>query len=222
MKNYFKIFLFILFTLIFSSAVYGGTDKIKDTDLYCELEGGKVYYNKSGVITGAETSVVLRDVPMEIDGTVITCIGPFAFNNCDLVSELAMPETLEKISVAAFANCTQLKKIIIPATVNTIEAQAFFNTPKNMVIFCEPGSYTDDYAKQSHISRTYTGETILLDDDTEKQPVKLNGGNDNNSESSDKSNNTSLFVVLGVGIVAVIVFIVSIVTIGVKKESLRK
>lgn len=58
----------------------------------------------------------------------ITEIGDFAFARTKL-SELIIPDGVEKIGYGAFYHCDMLKQVTIPDSVKEIEANAFTNTP---------------------------------------------------------------------------------------------
>ena len=55
----------------------------------------------------------------------VTQIGDHAFQFCDELTNIAIPEFITKIGIAAFAGCTSLVDITIPSSVTTIGNNAF-------------------------------------------------------------------------------------------------
>lgn len=47
-------------------------------------------------------------IPEEIGGYFVTSISPYAFNNCTEITDISIPETVEKIGAYAFSRCTSL------------------------------------------------------------------------------------------------------------------
>lgn len=66
------------------------------------------------------------EVPAELDGHKVTAIGDKAFVNCDKMTEIALPESLERITEwRAFARCRSLKEIKLPKRLQSIGGWAF-------------------------------------------------------------------------------------------------
>ncbi len=123
----------------------------------------------------------------------ITYISRGAFGKCPL-KKIVMPESVasivdetfwdcaeleivviggkvEEIGSAAFANCTSLETVVIPDSVTSISEDAFMDSNMEMVIYCNEGSYAEEYAIQNNIkyttlvldaipNQTYTGKAI--------------------------------------------------------------
>jgi len=58
----------------------------------------------------------------------VTCIGRYAFSDCDEITSVAIPDTVTKIEGSAFENCTKLASITIPDSVKEICFDAFAGT----------------------------------------------------------------------------------------------
>ncbi len=58
-------------------------------------------------------------------GSVCKEIGTMAFMHCESLSEVVLPEGLERIGVQAFENCSALTTITIPASVTSIDEFTF-------------------------------------------------------------------------------------------------
>ena len=56
---------------------------------------------------------------------VVTAIGDFAFNGCENLTNIDIPNSVTTIDSYAFLNCTNLKSVSIPNSVTTIGIEAF-------------------------------------------------------------------------------------------------
>lgn len=81
-------------------------------------------------------------------------IDTMAFANCPNLSGLMLPDSMYYIGDRAFANCTNLMSITIPSRVQYIGDNAFKNC-KKLTIYCEEGSYAEQYAKKYGIKYKY-------------------------------------------------------------------
>ena len=93
------------------------------------------------------------------------------FSDCEELEIVVIGGKVEEIGTEAFKNCGSLDAIIIPDSVNSISDDAFKNANENMVIYCNEGSYAQEYAIQNNIkyttlvldaipNQTYTGKAI--------------------------------------------------------------
>ncbi len=57
----------------------------------------------------------------------VKSIGAYAFYSCSALKSAAIPDGVTSIPQAAFSNCTSLKEITIPDSVTSIEDQAFYS-----------------------------------------------------------------------------------------------
>jgi len=89
-------------------------------------------------------------IPSEINGYPVTTIGDYAFNGCDNLESIDIPNSVTYIGRGAFAWCDSLESIKIPDSVTTIGDYAFEG--------CE-------WLKNIEISASVTaiGESVLLD-----------------------------------------------------------
>ncbi len=83
------------------------------------LENGlkyEVYLDETITITGYDGTVAEVEIPAEIDGLPVTYIGNYAFDYCELLTSVIIPDSVTSIGDYAF-NCCNLKEITIPSSV---------------------------------------------------------------------------------------------------------
>ncbi|MGN1478509.1 MAG: leucine-rich repeat domain-containing protein, partial [Acutalibacteraceae bacterium] len=88
-----------------------------------EIFGGEV------TITGCDSSVSGDiTIPSKIEGYPVTVIGPYAFDFCEQLTGIKIPDSVIGIGELAFFSCAKLKSITIPNSVEYIEQAAFLET----------------------------------------------------------------------------------------------
>lgn len=109
----------------------------------------------------------------------VTTMGDHMFESCESLKSVKLSKNIKSIGSLAFIKCKSLESIIIPDGVTTIKIGAFADIPNlkiyipssiteigenilirstNAVIYTEPGSYAETYAKQNNIKVVTTGE----------------------------------------------------------------
>ncbi|MBQ6936696.1 MAG: leucine-rich repeat domain-containing protein, partial [Clostridia bacterium] len=94
-----------------------------------------------------------------------------SFYRCEFLKEVVIGGSVEEISSSAFADCSSLETVVIPDSVKAISDDAFTNSTEKLVIYCNEGSYAQQYAVQNNIkyttlvleaipNQTYTGKAI--------------------------------------------------------------
>ena len=76
-------------------------------------------------ITGYTGYADALEIPSEIDGKKVTSIGDVAFENCDSLTSVTIPDSVTTIGDWAFAWCDSLTSVTIPDSVTTIGGTAF-------------------------------------------------------------------------------------------------
>lgn len=76
-------------------------------------------------ITGWLGEGELAEIPGEIDGLKVTAVGDRAFEGCEGVARIVLPEGLEALGDGAFSDCYSLEEIHIPATVARVGQNPF-------------------------------------------------------------------------------------------------
>lgn len=72
----------------------------------------------------------LASIKMLIIGNGVTSIGSFAFNSCEKLISVEIPESITKINGHAFAYCDSLASVSIPNSVTSIGDYAFISCDK--------------------------------------------------------------------------------------------
>lgn len=82
--------------------------------------------NGSMVVSGCKSSAKGEIViPSSVNGLPVTAIANGAFENCNGITAVVIPEGVKYIGDGAFKNCTSLKEVVIPEGVLYIGNEAF-------------------------------------------------------------------------------------------------
>ncbi len=76
-------------------------------------------------IISCEPSTVSIIVKDNIDGYDVTEIGEGAFEGCENLKEIELPDTITQIDEGAFSGCTSLEKVKFPSEMTEIPAKTF-------------------------------------------------------------------------------------------------
>ncbi|MBE7090585.1 MAG: hypothetical protein E7363_01565 [Clostridiales bacterium] len=106
-------------------------DVATNGNIYTEQNGIR-YALKDGIATVVEQSRNIAGnitIPASVtyNGTTytVTRIGSSAFNNCDSLTEIVIPNSVTSIGSDAFSSCDSLTEIVIPDSVTSIGSDAF-------------------------------------------------------------------------------------------------
>ena len=77
-------------------------------------------------------------------------IGNLAFANCPMLTAVVLRRHIKTIGNGAFRNCPRLKTVKIPPNVVEIAEDAFERSD-HVTIYCEKGSYAEEFAKRKGI-----------------------------------------------------------------------
>lgn len=100
-------------------------EKPSSTGVYVEKIPYSKNYRVSNVDAGRLTSTKVV-IPAEYNDVYITEIGNKAFEGCNGLTRIKLPDTITKIGYSAFANCSGLTSITIPDSVTEIGDYAFY------------------------------------------------------------------------------------------------
>jgi hypothetical protein len=81
-------------------------------------------------------------IPEEIDGVPVTRIGEKAFEDCESLKSITIPNSVTSIGYDAFYKCRILKSVTIPDSVTSIGDAAFFEC-ESLKLITIPDSVTD-------------------------------------------------------------------------------
>ncbi len=100
------------------------------------IVGGQIAFNvETGEITDAETSIVIANIPEEIDGITVVSIGNAAFDCCSNLVSVTIPGTVKSLDTGyiyygntwgCFMDCTSLVSVTINEGVEFIGKAAFY------------------------------------------------------------------------------------------------
>ncbi len=91
------------------------------------------------------------------DGLV--SISDELFRHCNRLQTVVVGTSTQDVGEASFADCRALETVVIPDSVKSISDNAFDNSSDNLTIYCNEGSYAEEYAQENDIQYT----TLVLD-----------------------------------------------------------
>ncbi|MBS4831720.1 leucine-rich repeat protein [Ruminococcus callidus] len=84
-----------------------------------------IKYNDYAELLSCDMMATKVNIPEEIDGIPVRKIASGAFNNCVLLTQLIIPDSVEEIGNNAFYGCSSLKEIKLPTKIKTIDISMF-------------------------------------------------------------------------------------------------
>ncbi len=99
-----------------------------------------------------------KAVSVQVPKGVVKIAG-YAFNQCELLEHVELPEKLRSIDTAGFTSCPRLQSINIPTTVGYLFSSAFVNCPL-LVVICYKKNLSEDF------EANFSGLDIVFLDDT--------------------------------------------------------
>ena len=94
------------------------------SNLAFELNASGTAYTVEGVGSCDETEII---IPATFSGKPVTSINSFAFENCDSLTSVVIPNGVTSIGDKAFYGCSSLTEIVIPNSVTKIGYSVFEN-----------------------------------------------------------------------------------------------
>jgi len=102
-----------------------------------------------------------EEYKLSIDGSV-TRIGDYAFNNCEGLISIIIPNSIESIGDYAFSSCANLTSIKIPRNVNSIGSRIFGNiNPMTSIIVDDENSVYDSRENSNAIIEKASNTLIV-------------------------------------------------------------
>lgn len=126
-----KVFAVLMVLAVFFSSFPLAVYALNESDVLIYENDGE------GIkIIGCDDSVSgSLEIPSEIEGLPVTEIGESAFEECESLTEIIIPDTVKVIGEYAFCGCISLSSVIIGGGVTSIGQGAFWGT----------GLYFDDW-----------------------------------------------------------------------------
>lgn len=133
------------------------------------------------------------------------------FRYCEELEMVVIGGKVEEIGSLAFADCPTLETVVIPDSVTSISEDAFENANENLVIYCNEGSYAQEYAAKNNIKYTtlvidpienqkYTGKEIKPDVNASANNRRLTQGTEYTVTYKDNINiGTAKVIAKGLG-----------------------
>lgn len=122
------------------------------------VEDGVLFFDQSQYTGGTEL-----EIPATVNGQTVTAIGAQAFQDCDFIEELTLPDTLRTIQYDAFRNCDGLRGVKLPESLTVIEDRAFYGCDELEAIYVPENTHTVQQDAFSGCPRLihifYTGTT---------------------------------------------------------------
>lgn len=110
----------ILYFLIPTTDSPGHGQQGQSDTPWFEVYKGSLYFYEDSYSGSKELTV-----PETVNGMTVTAIGEFCFSECDSLTTVILPETVELIDHMAFYDCDSLRGIFIPEGVTEIGEEAF-------------------------------------------------------------------------------------------------
>lgn len=106
------------------------------------------------------------------------------FLGCEYLVTIVVGGSVESIGEEAFGSCTALETVVLPNNVVEISDDAFLDANEDLVIYCNEGSYAEQYAIANEIkyttlvidpieNQTYTGKEITPEVNASANNIRL-------------------------------------------------
>lgn len=110
MKKLLKRLLCLMLSVLVLSSITAGSELSASAQTSGSFEY-TVLYDGTAEITGYTGSEAALIIPSEIEGYTVTSIGDSAFNYCDSLTEVTIPDNVTSIGTYAFEDCDSLTNI---------------------------------------------------------------------------------------------------------------
>lgn len=111
-----------------------------------KVDGGYIYFEynigNTVAVTGADETVTNVTIPSAYKGMTVSIIRPSAFNGCQNLTDIRLPNTIEDIGYYAFDGCSSLKSIELPDSLGYLGDYTFYGC-KSLTEIKLPNTITD-------------------------------------------------------------------------------
>ena len=128
------LIILLCMTGIKAYADFDVSNKVKVGSLYYHLDNdnsaARVTY--SDMVNGGYSGDIVIPSQIEYNNKTynVTTIGAFAFNNCDGINSVTIPEGVTTIQYSAFGDCCNLPSVTFPNSLKEIDDNAFVRCTK--------------------------------------------------------------------------------------------
>lgn len=111
---------------MFPITAFAATSETSETDVVYAVTGGNIYFDEgTGTITGADETITEAIIPEQINGVEVVEIGDMAFNGCEKMKSVSIPDSVMEIGIASFAGCYVLEEVNLPEGIDIIKGNTF-------------------------------------------------------------------------------------------------
>ena len=115
-------------------------------------------------------------IPSEHEGKKVTVIDEKAFEGCDEITSITIPDTVTDIMDFAFAGCEALVTVTIPDSIKTIRSYAFNGCDKLTVVnITDLAAWCDIYFYDQTSNPVYFAHKLYLNDESVNELVIPDG-----------------------------------------------
>ena len=116
----------VFLLLMLSALIFIGSCNSNHTDPHTEgLEFAMIREGECQVSAGTAIDQSEIVIPATYQGMTVTKIANYAFNYCENLTKIIIPDSVTEIGEHAFRKCTSLTEINLPSSVKKIEKNAF-------------------------------------------------------------------------------------------------
>lgn len=100
----------VIFAFVFGQSVFAESSGNEEMYLYTVFDGGAKIID----VDSTSTFIGEQKIPEQIGGYPVTAIGDNAFKNCNELTGITVPNSVNAIGYGAFYGCSKLEKISLP------------------------------------------------------------------------------------------------------------